>query len=71
MSFGVLLGIVLVLGLILGVVLLSGRRVKDSSDFFSDGGRDGTFLVAGGIMALFPGTPLWAGAVLSALLMGL
>ena len=35
MSFGLLAGIVLVLGLILGVGFLSGRKVKDSSDFLS------------------------------------
>ena len=41
MSFGVLAGIVLVVGLILGVGFLSGRRVKDSSDFLSSGGKAG------------------------------
>lgn len=56
MSIGVLLGIVLVVGLILGVGLLSGRRVKDSSDFLSGGGKAGTFLVAGGIMGSLVGS---------------
>lgn len=56
MSFGVLMGIVLVVGLILGVGLLSGRRVKDSSDFLSGGGKAGTFLVAGAIMGSLVGS---------------
>ncbi len=56
MSFGVLVGIVLVVGLILGVGFLSGRRVKDSSDFLSGSGKAGTFLVAGGIMGSLVGS---------------
>lgn len=56
MSFGVLIGIVLVVGLILGVGFLSGRRVKDSSDFLSGGGKAGAFLVAGAIMGSLVGS---------------
>ena len=56
MSFGVLAGIVLVVGLILGVGFLSGRRVKDSSDFLSSGGKAGTFLVAGAMMGSLVGS---------------
>lgn len=56
MSFGVLMGIVLVVGLILGVGFLSGRKVKDSSDFLSGGGKAGTFLVAGAIMGSLVGS---------------
>ena len=56
MSFGVLAGIILVVGLILGVGFLSGRRVKDSSDFLSGGGRAGTFLVAGAVMGSLVGS---------------
>ena len=56
MSFGVLMGIVLVVGLILGVGFLSGRRVKDSSDFLSGGGQAGAFLVAGAIMGSLVGS---------------
>ena len=56
MSLGVLAGIVLVVGLILGVGFLSGRRVKDSSDFLSGGGKAGTFLVAGAIMGSLVGS---------------
>ena len=56
MSFGVLAGIALVVGLILAVVLLSGRRVKDSSDFLSGSGKAGTFLVAGAIMGSLVGS---------------
>ena len=56
MSFGVLAGIVLVVGLILLVGLISGRRVKDSSDFLSGGGKAGTFLVAGAIMGSLVGS---------------
>ena len=56
MSFGVLAGIVLVVGLILTVGLLSGRRVKDSSDFLSGGAKAGTFLVAGAIMGSLVGS---------------
>lgn len=56
MSFGVLAGIILVVGLILGVGFLSGRRVKDSSDFLSGGGQAGTFLVAGAIMGSLVGS---------------
>ena len=56
MSIGVLAGIVLVVGLILGVGFLSGRRVKDSSDFLSGGGKAGTFLVAGAIMGSLVGS---------------
>ena len=56
MSFGVLAGIILVVGLILTVGLFSGRRVKDSSDFLSGGGRAGTFLVAGAIMGSLVGS---------------
>ena len=56
MSFGVLAGIVLVVGLILGVGFLSGRRVKDSSDFLSGGGKAGAFLVAGAIMGSLVGS---------------
>ena len=56
MSLGVLTGIVLVVGLILGVGFLSGRRVKDSSDFLSGGARAGAFLVAGAIMGSLVGS---------------
>lgn len=56
MSFGVLAGIALVVGLILAVGLLSGRRVKDSSDFLSGSGKAGTFLVAGAIMGSLVGS---------------
>lgn len=56
MSFGVLAGIVLVVGLILLVGLFSGRRVKDSSDFLSGGGKAGSFLVAGAIMGSLVGS---------------
>lgn len=56
MSFGVLVGIVLVVGLILGVGLVSARRVKDSADFLSGGGRAGALLVAGGIMGSLVGS---------------
>lgn len=56
MSFGVLAGIMLVVGLILGVGFFSGRRVKDSSDFLSGGGKAGTFLVAGAIMGSLVGS---------------
>ncbi len=56
MSFGVFAGIALVVGLILAVGLLSGRRVKDSSDFLSGSGRAGTFLVAGAIMGSLVGS---------------
>ncbi len=56
MSFGVLVGIVFIVGLILGVGLLSGRRVKNSSDFLSGGGKAGTFLVAGAIMGSLVGS---------------
>lgn len=56
MSLGVLAGIVLVLGLILGVGLVSGRRVKDSSDFLSGGGKAGSLLVAGAIMGSLVGS---------------
>ena len=56
MSFGVLAGIILVVGLILIVGLLSGRKVKDSSDFLSGGGKAGTFLVAGAIMGSLVGS---------------
>lgn len=56
MSFGVLAGIALVVGLIMTVGLLSGRRVKDSSDFLSGSGKAGTFLVAGAIMGSLVGS---------------
>ena len=56
MSFGVFAGIALVVGLILTVGLLSGRRVKDSSDFLSGSGKAGTFLVAGAIMGSLVGS---------------
>ncbi len=56
MSFGVLTGIILVVGLILGVGFLSGRRVKDSSDFLSGGGQAGALLVAGAIMGSLVGS---------------
>ena len=56
MSFGVFAGIALVVGLILAVGLLSGRRVKDSSDFLSGSGKAGTFLVAGAIMGSLVGS---------------
>ncbi len=56
MSFGVLAGIVLVVGLILAVGFLSGRRVKDSSDFLSGGAKAGSFLVAGAIMGSLVGS---------------
>ena len=45
MSFWVIIGILLVLGLIAGVGLLSGRRVRDSRDFLSGGGQAGPLLV--------------------------
>lgn len=50
MSFWVIIGIVLVLGLIAGVGLLSGRRVRDSRDFLSGGGQAGPLLVCGSIL---------------------
>lgn len=50
MSFWVIIGIVLVLGLIAGVGLLSGRRVRDSKDFLSGGGQAGPLLVCGSIL---------------------
>ena len=56
MSSGVLVGIVLVVGIILTVGLLSGRHVKDSSDFLSGSGKAGTFLVAGAIMGSLVGS---------------
>ena len=56
MSFGVLAGIALVVGLILAVGLLSGRRVKDFSDFLSGSGKASTFLVAGAIMGSLVGS---------------
>ena len=56
MSFGVLAGIVLVVGLILGVGFLSGRKVKDSSDFLSGGGKAGSLLVAGAMMGSLVGS---------------
>lgn len=56
MSFGVLVGIAIVVGLILTVGFLSGRRVKDSADFLSGSGKAGTFLVAGAIMGSLVGS---------------
>lgn len=56
MSFGVLAGIVLVVGLILGVGFLSGRKVKDSSDFLSGDGKAGSLLVAGAMMGSLVGS---------------
>ena len=56
MSFGVFAGIALVVALILTVGLLSGRRVKNSSDFLSGSGKAGTFLVAGAVMGSLVGS---------------
>ena len=56
MSFGVLMGIILVVGLILVVSFYSGRRVKDSSDFLSGSGKASTFMVAGAIMGSLVGS---------------
>ena len=63
MSFGVLAGIILVVGLIMMVGLLSGRKVKDSSDFLSGGRTAGTFLVAGAIMGSLVGSQATMGTV--------
>lgn len=56
MSFGVLAGIILVVGIILAVGLFSGRRVQNSKDFLSGGGKAGSFLVAGAIMGSLVGS---------------
>lgn len=56
MSVWTVVGIALVLGLIVAVGLLSGRKVKDSKDFLSGGGKAGTFLVSGSIMGALVGS---------------
>ena len=50
MSFFVVLGICMVLCLIIGVGIFSGRKVKNSNDFITGGGRAGAFLVCGSIL---------------------
>lgn len=50
MPFGAIVGIMIVLALIIGVGLLSGRKVKDSSDFLAGGGRAGALMVSGAIL---------------------
>ena len=63
MSYGVLAGIILVVGLVLFVGFISGRKVKSSSDFLSGGGTANTFLVAGAIMGSLVGSQATMGTV--------
>lgn len=50
MTFQHILGLVGVLALIIGVGISSGRKVSDTKDFTTGGGKAGSLLVCGGIM---------------------
>ena len=56
MTVWTVVGILLVLGLIVAVGLLSGKKVRDSKDFVSGGGKAGPFLVSGAIMGALVGS---------------
>lgn len=50
MSFGVIVGILLVICLIIGVGILSGNKVQNAKDFLSGGGQANSLLVCGAIL---------------------
>ena len=44
------LGMLIVLAVLIGIGVLSGRKVQDSGDFLTGGGKASSFLVCGAIM---------------------
>lgn len=50
MTFGTFIGIFLVLALIIGIGFYSGKKVQNSGDFLTGGGKAGSWLVCGSIM---------------------
>lgn len=50
MTGGTFTGILLVLALIIGIGVCSGRKVQNSGDFLTGGGKAGSWLVCGSIM---------------------